>query len=591
MNLQKTNSITYLFWLPYAAFLAGAFIYFAFPGSYILFSQEKSTLFLFTSDFFLEHFNKPGGFIVWSGKLLSSFYYYPVAGALILSLILTLIIFSISKVSNVLTRKNGSIISFLTGTCLFYINSDYRFLLFNSLGLLLIIGFFWSIVRYKSLFKGWGPVVCIPFIYYISGSFTWIFLMLTTFYFLSEVKKDMWLRLLAMWVFSLILYSLTRRFLIFQSDKTLLTYPLSLIESRPQRILFIAVSAFISILPLIFKLKFKENIISRFSIIRQRISGTIILILILFIIAIQRFDIKTKKYFLVEKLFYENKYDEVISYNTNNYTNNSLTVYLNNIALCETGKLDDQLFHFPQRADGKTLFLEWKMESEVLNLGGFFYYTAGMINEAHRWAYENMVMKGFTPEGLKMLIKTEIINANYIMAEKYIAILKKSLFYKKEAGSFEMVLASCMAGFSDNELVKIRKAKIRNDFFTLSDNPYINTEMILAVDSLNRKAFEYKMAFLLLKKNYIGILHELPRFERLGFSKLPVHIEEAAIALAISNNGKIPDTGNLPVSKNCLSEWNEYISVMRQYGNNLKTAEPVIRSRFGNTYWYYVFYR
>ncbi len=49
------------------------------------------------------------------------------------------------------------------------------------------------------------------------------------------------------------------------------------------------------------------------------------------------------------------------------------------------------------------------MAGEILNRGGYFYYTIGMINEAHRWAFENMVMKGLSPEGLKMLIKTEII--------------------------------------------------------------------------------------------------------------------------------------------------------------------------------------
>src|SRR5664280_2190811 len=103
--------------------------------------------------------------------------------------------------------------------------------------------------------------------------------------------------------------------------------------------------------------------------------------------------------FYVEKLFYEDKFDEVIAFNTANPPTNSLTVYLNNIALCETDKLDDQLFHFLQSPEGKTLFLKWEMVSEILNHGGYFYYTIGMINEAHRWAFENMVMKGHSPEG------------------------------------------------------------------------------------------------------------------------------------------------------------------------------------------------
>jgi hypothetical protein len=311
----------------------------------------------------------------------------------------------------------------------------------------------------------------------------------------------------------------------------------------------------------------------------------------LFIIGLRRFDSKTKQYFYVEKLFYEDKFDEVIAYNTANPPNNSLTIFLNNVALCEMDKLDDMLFHFPQSKDGRTLFLKWDMAGEVLNRGGYFYYTIGMINEAHRWAFENMVMKGYSPEGLKMLIRTELINANYEVASRYINILKKTLFYRNVAKSFEKLLFNDDAIKSDKELGEKRQNKVENDFFTITDNPYINIEMILASDSLNRKAFQYKVAFMLLQKNFKGIAHELSEFEKLGFSRLPVHLEEAAIALSASNRGMLPATGNLKVSKNTQARWNEYLSVLQQYGNDLKTAEPVLRRRFGDTFWYYVFYR
>ena len=63
-----------------------------------------------------------------------------------------------------------------------------------------------------------------------------------------------------------------------------------------------------------------------------------------------------------------------------------------------------------------------------------------MINEANRWAYEYMVMRGNTPEGLNMLIKTELINGNYAVAEKFIYILDQSVFTgmkpKNSAGYF-----------------------------------------------------------------------------------------------------------------------------------------------------------
>ena len=48
-------------------------------------------------------------------------------------------------------------------------------------------------------------------------------------------------------------------------------------------------------------------------------------------------------------------------------------------------------------------------------------------------------MKGITPEDLRMLIKTEIINGNYSVASKYVLILKNTIFYRKEAN----ILKAC----------------------------------------------------------------------------------------------------------------------------------------------------
>jgi hypothetical protein len=312
---------------------------------------------------------------------------------------------------------------------------------------------------------------------------------------------------------------------------------------------------------------------------------------IIIIIGLKRFDLKTKQFFFVEKLFYEEKYDEMIAFNTRKPTTNLLTVFLNNIALCETDKLDDNLFRSPQNPEGKTLFLKWEMVEEILKRGGYFYYTVGMINEAHRWAFENMVMKGQSPEGLKMLIKTDLIIGNYEVASAYISILKRTFFYRKDAKRFEKLLFSDKALNDDKELGRKRQTKVENDFFTITDDPYINLEMITAADSLNRRAFEYKIAYLLLKKNFKGIADALPEFEKFGFNRLPVHIEEAALALAVTNKGNLPYTGHLKISLNTEKRWNQYLGILRQYRNDVRSAEPALRMEFGDTFWYYVFYR
>jgi hypothetical protein len=344
-------------------------------------------------------------------------------------------------------------------------------------------------------------------------------------------------------------------------------------------------------LPVIARLKFILSGRLRIPDFVGGLIGSTLLTIILVFIGIKQFDEKNKQYLHVEKLFYQNKFDEVIAYNTANPPINSLTIFLNNIALCETDKLNDLLFHFQQSPDGKTLFLKWDMVGEILKRGGYFYYTIGMINEANRWAFENMVMKGHSPEGLKMLIKTELIKGNYKLASRYITILMKTLFYKKEAKAYEKLLFNDIAIDADKELGKRRQNRVKSDFFTITDDPYINIERILAYDSLNKKAFNYKLAFLLLRKNYRGIANELPKLGNYGFKKIPVHIEEAAVALSVLNIDKLPDLGNIQLNKNTELRWNQYLSVFQQYRTNLAAAEPALKKQFGNTFWYYAFYR
>jgi len=304
-----------------------------------------------------------------------------------------------------------------------------------------------------------------------------------------------------------------------------------------------------------------------------------------------KFDKKTSYYFEVEKLFYQNRYEDVIAYNTINPPTNSLTVFLNNVALCETGQLNERLLSFQQKADGSTLFLKWEMVGELLRRGGYFYYTIGMINEAHRWAFENMVIHGQTPEGLKMLIRTELINGNYKMAAKYIELLGNTIFYRKEASAFKKMLYNEEAVNNDPDLGKKRMIKLKTDFFAITDNPYINIERVLDVDSLNRPAFEYKIAFLLLNKDYRGIAEQLPEFRIHGFSAFPAHVEEAVMSLSVLNDGNMPDLGNMTLNSDTEKRWVQYLTTFQKYNNNLQAAEPALRKQFGNTFWYYVFYK
>lgn len=567
------------------------FVWFAFISEHILYFQEKSSLFLFSPEYLSEKLWKPGGILYCLSAFLTSFYYYPVAGAMIISGIITLATLVISHCVSIISGRNEKIYPFVIGLLMFLLHTDYAVFIQNSLGFLLQVSAFSIFVQTAKKSMGWILYILSPLLYLVTGGFSWIFMILATAYLVIFERRSLLFRIVLLWITMYLFYLISLNFFFFSSSKALLFYPAELPEDSLSRMIFLILSGLLMMLPLIAIVRFPVANILSVTYISENVIRAMAILVIMLTIGVYRYDKKNMHYFKAEKLFQEGRYEKLIEYNTKNPSKNTLTLFLNNIALAEKGILNDRLFDFPQSPDGKTLFLKWEMVTEILKRGGYFYYTLGMINEAHRWAYENMVMTGNSPEGLKMLIKTELINGNYQMASKYISLLKNSLFYKKEAQHFEKFLFDDAALEADRELGDKRKIRLRTDFFSITDDPYINVERISITDSLNRKAFEYKIAFLLLRKDYKNLSDNLSRFEELGYSAFPVNVEEALLAISTMSNGVNPYHGNLRVRSSTEERWTQFLTLFQKYGNNPRMAEPALRNQFGNTFWYWAFYR
>jgi len=201
-----------------------------------------------------------------------------------------------------------------------------------------------------------------------------------------------------------------------------------------------------------------------------------------------------------------------------------------------------------------------------------------------------MVMRGNTPEGLKMLIKTELINGNYKVAAKYISILKQTVFYRDEAGKFEKLLFNDEAVGQDAELGRKKKLTGKQDFFVLAENPPANLDLIVVADSSNQLALEYKFAFLLLQKDFAKVTELLPLLEKAGFERIPKNIEEAVVAYSLLNLGKYPEFEGLPINPQTVISFNEFYKIFQQNSGNKQQAQKALRD-FSDTYWYYVFFR
>lgn len=591
MKISKPKSIHLIRFLPLLVFFVFSVVYLFGFTSYLFYYQEKSTLFLTSFSHFVEHLNQPGGFLVYLGELQNAFYFYPLIGAILVSVEICLIMFLIHKIIEELNGRSLMVIPILTGAALFYLQTHYQYSSLNNLGVLIQVLTFYLIIRFLKGGKLWIAVLLFPLQYFLFGSFSLLLLVLVSIFILSLDKQNSWLKLAVLISLSLSFFYLGKEYLFFQTNIKLLFYPYSSQTIGLQVNLFFMLIGFISLLPLLGFMNIAQlDTYSGKKVLLIKLLPYV-LILALIVISVPRIDKKNSHYFHVEKLFFEHRYEEIIEYNREFPSANILSNFLNNIALSETGKLTDLFFSFPQSADGGTLFLKWEIVSEVLKRGGYFYYNLGMINEAQRWAYEYLVMRGNSPEALKLLIKTELINGNYKMAEKYIAILKQSIFYISEANEFGELLFNVKAINKHPELGVKKSLKTKQDFFVISDQPYANLDLILKADSSNRVAMEYKLAGLLIQKDMKGIVAELPRLEKMGYSSIPKNVEEAVVTYKMLKLGKMPKLNHLKIKPETVKRFQAYYQIYQQNSGNKLVAQKALVPKFGDTYWYYVFFK
>jgi hypothetical protein len=128
------------------------------------------------------------------------------------------------------------------------------------------------------------------------------------------------------------------------------------------------------------------------------------------------------------------------------------------------------------------------------------------------------------------------------------------------------------------------------DFFVMADAPDANLDLILATDSTNQKAIEYKLATLLLKKDMIGVIDMIPFLEKAGYTKIPKNVEEVVVAYMLFEMGEMPPFENLKINQETEQRFQQFNRIFRQNQQNKQMAKRALAPEFADTYWYYVFF-
>jgi hypothetical protein len=315
-------------------------------------------------------------------------------------------------------------------------------------------------------------------------------------------------------------------------------------------------------------------------------AGIIVICSLSFYVFRYVYDVKTEMLFKIDHFVQKGDWKKVLENSFAYPGTNQLVLYYGNMAMYKTGQMGDKMFHLPQMGING-LWLEWKRNEITPFFGGELYYQLGYISEAYRWAFESMEAMGENPRSLKRLAITSMITGDTSLARHYINILDKTLFYRKWAHHYQNLLDNPELLIHDKEIMEKRHFNLHSDIFADINSKDIGLLQLLEDHPDNKMAFEYYMAETLLNRDIDRFVSQIGRLRELGYSRIPVHYEEAMLVYMSHTEKDIVPEG-YALSRETIGRLSGYLDILKTYGDNRKKASRMLYPEYGGTYWFYL---
>ncbi|MDD3359579.1 MAG: DUF6057 family protein, partial [Parabacteroides sp.] len=259
-----------------------------------------------------------------------------------------------------------------------------------------------------------------------------------------------------------------------------------------------------------------------------------------------------------------------------------------NLALCQKGVMGDRMFHYMQNGT-EGLLPMFDRDYLLPMMVGEIYYHLGLINTAQRFAFEGMeAIPDYKKSArcIKRLAETNLINGTYDIARKYLLILQNTLFYRDWATETLTYLGDEAKINAHPEWGKLRKYRPKEDFLFSEDQQDVMLGILIQQEPTNRMAYEYLMAYYLLKKDLQHFMQYLSLGNAIQYSSMPVSYQEAALyvwGLQSTDLNNIP----FPVSNLVKQRMQTYAGIYTSRSD----AEAYLQKQFSDTYWFYFHYK
>jgi len=575
-------------------FSAGSIIFFSILFYHHLYKREQTQLFQLTFGYFLKWLAVNGGVSIYLGEFFTQFFRIPLAGGIIITSLLLILHQGLKRLITLPGHYSFSAISWAPSLVFIILLIDQYYYVSGIIGLIIAVSASGIYLRTRK--SGGGIImglILVPVVYWMAGG---AYLVLTLnivaielVLLISEKQRISSGKIISLLIFpvlALLVALLSRELLItdtlLQSFLSEAYYAVRIFFPVPLIITF-------SIIPLIIltgallPARLRQNQINKLN-ITFLILATGVAIFALLTIP----DYREEKVMAYEDWVYDGNWAAVIRRAESDQASDPVSITAVNLALAETGQLSSRMFRFDQHEDG--LFIPYVRKGMTPFMASEPFFYLGLYNFSQMFAIETIestVDAKLPSRSVRRAAEIWFLNGRYEVAGKYFNLLKNTVFYRKWAERYLDIMNGTGRNPSDADFSDKKKIMLKHDFYYNYEQMDAAMKYLIVSDPENKMAFEYLMAYYLLRKDFDGFLQNLGLLKQMNYPDVP-RVYQEAVAYVLTRLSEPPAGLREMITDTSVDD------NLRAYANMYSSARldtMKIKREFGKTYWYYLHYK
>jgi hypothetical protein len=584
-------------WSQEVIFFLSGFLYLLFIVHPVLSLEAQPPVFLKGVNFFHEYIIYPGGLTDWFSQYLMQFWF----SDLICSLFIILCLWTLTLFTRLWIKKYNNkffhTFHLIPAAFLLVLQCQYEFRLSVTISVIVNLCFLYifNLFSFKqSLWKLILSVILSALLYFVTGGAFFVFSVLVSLDYFFPKKKIIYG--LINLIISIALPYLAFSTIVLVPIKQAYLHNLYFENQEITFLKYIILFFYLSFIIIFFVSRYfkspseisQNNRILTFV---KIIAGIIIIAGIAYFLE-QKTSNRTNRFvFQLNRCVKENRWQDVINLVDQNLAvTNPLVSYHTNLALYKKNILLDKMFTYPQTYGVGGLLMNYSWCSAWPEEASNLYWMLGLISESQHWAHEALEQKGYTPQILRRLGMIYMLKGNNEAAKKFFLNLNDVPFNKKETGYLIKLNEEPMLLENDKYFRYISSCIPTVDFVSLGEPSYLQLELLYKHNKKNKMAFEFLIAYNLLKGNLNEIVKYLPDFDELGYLSIPEHVQEALLLKAAISPKTDINHLNKFVLPMTFKRFLAFRKILMENHGDKYIAQAMLQARFGDTYWYYMMY-